>query len=286
MGTPPSENSHLKFPVNLTDREELLSLLHRVGLRPTKALGQHFLVSEVVVDAILEAVGSPAGVLEIGPGPGVLTSRLAESLPAVTAVEIDPIAISALALSAPKARVIKGDCLEVDLSSLLQELPEPRVLVSNMPYNITGPLLERITDIRDQFAHAVLMMQAEVGQKIMARPGNRAAGALTIAMQTYFEIAKVRDVGPPAFYPPPEVHSIVIKLTPRETELGEDIVPFLKFVRHGFHSPRKTLANNLGGIVDRVRLADYTAAQGWTPTIRPHEIGRDDWIALWRALHK
>lgn len=269
--------------MNLTDPTELRSLLQRHGLSPTKRWGQHFLISPRVVGQILQHALPAAGILEIGPGPGVLTRPLSEQCQRLIALEIDLIAISALSESAPKAEVRAADALAVDLEGVLGELPTPRVLVSNMPYNITGPLLDRFTKTRSEFDRAVLMMQREVGEKILAVAGDRTAGALSIVMQCLFEIHKLCDAPSGAFFPPPKVDSIVLHLIPRcdRTEYGES---FSKFVHHGFRQPRKTLSNNLAGRVDRDRLASWLRSEGLSESIRPHQIGVDAWMRMFAEL--
>lgn len=266
--------------MNLTDPAELKALLLRHGLRPTKQWGQHFLVSPKVVEAILTRITDPTldrprSALEVGPGPGVLTTGLSDRVDHVVAVEVDPIAVSALSESAPRATVHHADALRIDLRSLLVDLPEPRVLVSNMPYNITGPLLARFAAIRDLYQRAVLMMQLEVGRKILAQAGNSEMGSLSIAMQTQFEIRKVIDAPAGAFFPPPKVESIVLEFIPRPAEPDEE--EFLGFVRQGFSQPRKTLANNLRGRLDPGRLEGL----GLSPTVRPHQIDRETWQKLY-----
>lgn len=269
--------------MNLCDPKQLKALLLRHGLSPTKKWGQHFLVSRPVVDQIVAAAAEFNGVLEIGPGPGILTHDLSSSHD-VVAVEIDPIAVSALSESAPQAKIVSGDALQMDLSALVATLPEPPGIVSNMPYNITGPLLGRFCDLRPMVVGAVLMMQAEVGRKILAGQGDSAAGSLSVVMQTLFDISKVVNVPPGSFFPPPKVDSIVLKFVPRETGLGERESECLSLVRAGFKQPRKTLANNLAGRVDRAQLEDALSAMGFAATIRPHQLGRDQWIELFDRI--
>ena len=256
---------------------ELRALLERHGLSPTKRWGQHFLISERVVNAILAAVPEEVqGILEVGPGPGVLTSGLA-ARGMVTAIEIDEIAVSALTESAPNARVVQADALKSDLGLLLSELPAPRMIVSNMPYNITGPLLTAFTKVRSQASGMILMMQKEVAQRILAQPGNRDIGSLSVMLQSRFEIEKVIDAPGSAFYPPPKVDSWVLALTRKETGWTAEFDQFHEgMVRQGFAHPRKTLANNL-------RSFGFDPAEmGWSPTIRPHQIEIADWESLAR----
>lgn len=278
MGPSKGARPHSVPQVNLTDPGELKSLLLRHGLAPTKRWGQHFLVSPTVVDRILEAAGHPKGVLEIGPGPGVLTRPLSERCERVIAYEVDPIAVSALSESAPRAEIRHEDALRVDLGIALMELPEPRAVVSNMPYNITAPLLQAFAGVRRHYETAVLMMQLEVGRRLLAQAGDSNAGSLSIFMQAQFEIEKVCLVPPGAFYPPPNVDSIVLKLTPRETGI-QDEAAFFGMVRTGFTQPRKTLVNNLSPF-GKERVLAALASGGFTPSVRPHQLSLDNWKSL------
>lgn len=289
MGSAQSEGTRLQRArlVDLTHVPTLKKLLERHGLAPTKKFGQHFLVSDRVVECIVtEALRleSPVGgILEVGPGPGVLTSRLVESC-LVTAVEIDSIAVSALSESAPNANVLHADVLKISLEPLLSELPKPRVLVSNMPYNITGPLLTRFTKCRDHYSKAILMMQKEVGDRVLASSGSSDFGSLSVFLQSRFEIRKLCDAPAGAFFPPPKVESVVLVFEPRNL-----IEPALddtheKLVRHAFAQPRKTLVNNLGSLVGRVRLAEVMELLGLPPTVRAHQLSLDQFIELTRRL--
>jgi 16S rRNA (adenine1518-N6/adenine1519-N6)-dimethyltransferase len=271
--------------VKLTDPATLKDLLGRHGFAPQKKWGQHFLISENVVGAIVSEalLDSPKGVLEVGPGPGVLTRPLSESVEKLIAFEVDPIAVSALSESAPRANVRHEDALRVDLEEVMKELPSPAVLVSNMPYNITGPLLDRFTQIRGCYTKAVLMMQAEVGNKILAQPGQREMGALSVVMQTYFEIRRLVKAPAGAFFPPPKVESVVLVLIPRPGVI--DDTWYLALVRAGFSQPRKTLANNLASLVGSRDIALGAIEKcGLTESIRPHQISLTDWAKLAAAI--
>ncbi|MBS1706030.1 MAG: ribosomal RNA small subunit methyltransferase A [Armatimonadetes bacterium] len=267
--------------MNLTHPAELKALLLRHGLNPSKKWGQHFLVSPNVVSAIVERATAEDSVIEVGPGPGVLTSSLSNKCRSVLAFEIDPVAVSALTETAPLARVVPGDVLNADLVAAFQEFPQPRLLVSNMPYNITGPLLEKFAAARQHFREAVLMMQLEVGRKILAQEGNSAAGALSIAMQAQFDIKKLVLAPAGAFFPPPKVESIVLTFTPRQEPVP---VGFLEFVRAGFRQPRKTLANNLRGNTDVEKLEGALRHMGLSATTRPHQLGLAKWQILFQSL--
>lgn len=261
--------------MNLADPATLKALLNKHGLGAKKRLGQHFLVSQRVVDAIVDAVGNVQSVVEIGPGPGVLTSPLSESYPNVVALEVDTDMIGVLAESAPTADVRNLDALSVNIGDLLDDLPGPRALVSNLPYYITGPLLDRIASASGKFDRSILMMQREVGEKLLAEPGNRDRGAITVRMESRFKVSRVCLVPKGAFLPPPNVESIVLCL---ESSQSEDTDDFYKFVRSGFKQPRKTLANNLKSAGHSV--PDFKALLALPDDVRPHVLTLEQWRAL------
>ena len=265
--------------MRLDEPDILRAFLKRHGQRPDKGLGQHFLVSAATVDLIVAAVSHCRGILEIGPGPGVLTGPLSEAAERTVAVELDPAMPRLLAESAPRAAILREDALKADLAAILADLPAPRAVVSNMPYYITGPLLARVADARAGLDLAVLMMQREVADRILARPGKRERGALSVALQSQFEIDRVANVPAGAFLPPPKVDSAVLRLVPRESALSDET---LKLVRLGFAQPRKTLANNLvaGLRIARDEAVARVEAVGLPETARPAELTEAQWARL------
>jgi len=265
--------------LNLADPQTLRAFLNRHGLSARKGLGQHFLQSPTVVQAILKQVAHCAGVVEIGPGPGVLTSPLSEAHP-IIALEVDDDMIEALKESSPNADVRKADALQADLGSILRELSEPRAVVSNLPYYITAPLLTRIAEASSGFELAVLMMQREVADRVVAKPGDRHRGSLSVYLQARFDISKVANVPAGAFLPPPKVDSAVLKLVSLPN--SDDSEAFFAFVRSGFQMPRKTLVNNLiahsGLAKEHVEAA--LKELGLDERIRPQFLELSQWRSL------
>lgn len=240
-----------------------------MDVSPKKSLGQHWLVSEEHVRKIVDAVGEVRGVLEIGPGKGILTGPLSGKAP-VIALELDPRMAAATLRAAPNVEAVEADVLKADLKSILERLEEPRAVVSNLPYYITAAVVSRLCEVSESFETAVLMMQEEVAAKLLAPPGDARRGSLTVAVQRHFQIESVCQVPPVAFKPPPKVDSRVLKL--QSKRLGVDI-DLERLVRAGFRQPRKTLANNLGdkGLVE---------GAGLSPSVRPHQLREEDWARL------
>ena len=273
--------------INLTDLGQLKKFLARHGLEADKSLGQHFLISESAVEAIVDAAASYSTVLEIGPGPGVITSPLSLRVESYVALEVDRSVASALKESAPSANVRFEDALQVDLAEILRLLPQPRAIVSNLPYYITGPLLAKIAEARAEISRAVLMMQREVGTRILSRPGGSARGALSVMLQRQFSIERLIDVPAKAFYPPPKVDSVVLVLTPRISDESQEFERWLdRLVHFGFVQRRKTLVNNFTGRlrVDRITAEGWIETAGLTEMARAQELTEEQWVALARLI--
>ncbi|MDQ2986938.1 MAG: 16S rRNA (adenine(1518)-N(6)/adenine(1519)-N(6))-dimethyltransferase RsmA [Armatimonadota bacterium] len=236
---------------------------------PKKSLGQHWLVSEGHVRKIVDAVGDARGILEIGPGKGILTAPLSAKAP-VIALELDPRMAEATLRAAPNAEVITGDVLTADIGGLLDSLERPVAVVSNLPYYITAAVVSRLIEVSERFDIAVLMMQEEVANKLMAEAGNARRGSLSVAVQRHFVIESVTKVPPGAFNPPPKVDSRVLRLVSKGVPVDKSLEAL---VRKGFTQPRKTLANNLGNreIIERA---------GLSPSGRPHQLLEEDWVLL------
>ena len=253
------------------------------GLVADKGLGQHFLCSAPAVEAIVDRLTPYKGLVEIGPGLGVLTGPLSEKAERLVALELDERMARLLTFSAPKAEVRIADALKIDLEEVLNELPSPRAVVSNLPYYITGALLTRIAEAWEHLQGAVLMMQKEVADRVAAPPGNSSRGSLSVYLQAHFEIERVCQVAASAFLPPPKVDSTVLEFRPKTDRYSED---FFRLVRFGFAQPRKTLLNNLvaGYRVERAAAAEWIRTAELKETARPAELTLEEWQQLQSVL--
>lgn len=269
--------------MNLAEPNELRRFLRKQGLVARKGLGQRFLVSTAAVQEICSRLTECRGLLEIGPGPGVLTAPLSEKAERLVAIELDSSMARALAVSSPRAEIMMADALEVDIAAILESLPGPRGIVSNLPYFITAPLVTRIVEARTRFDTAVLMMQKEVAERLLAPARSPGRGSLSVFVQAQCSITKVIDVPASAFLPPPKVDSTVIELRPLPATYGEG---FFEFVRLGFGRPRKTLANCLSAGLRITRDEVLSALESCQiPALaRAQELELDEWHRLWRSL--
>ncbi len=218
--------------------------------RPKKRFGQNFLKDRQVVERILEAAQLNNGdrVLEIGPGLGALTDPLLQRVGKLHVMELDrDLAASLRARPDSNLEVHEGDALRLDWSAVLPA--PPYKLVANLPYNISSPILFKVLDYRRLFSNLVLMFQQEVGDRLLAVPGTREYGILSVLCQNWFEIRSVVRVPPGAFYPPPRVHSVVLRFEalPRPRVAVADERFFRKVVKGAFGQRRKTLRNSLQG---------------------------------------
>lgn len=237
-------------------------LLARHGLAAKKSWGQNFLVSERVYRAIVDATVSRDDdwIVEIGAGLGTLTMRLAERVPEgkVYAVERDRDMVAVLRAELghlEDVEVVEANALTYDLGMLARYRGEPIAVCGNLPYHIASQLLFRIVESRAAVSRAVVMLQREMADRILAPPGTKAYGALGVMIKTYLDARQVVRAGPGCFVPPPRVESTVLALTPlpeaRPRAPIEDEAHYSDVVHAAFATRRKTLRNAL-----RARYAD------------------------------
>lgn len=239
-----------------------------------RPLGQHFLFDPAILGRIAEAAcsGLSCRIIEIGCGPGTLTEHLLARAPEVVGIETDPRLAERLRerFSGHSGfRLIEGDVLETDFAPLA-----PAAICGNIPYYITGPILKKSLALGPALCRAVFLVQREVAQRLVARPGNRDYGYLSVAAQALCEVETLTLVRAGAFRPPPKVDSAVVRLTPRGEPLVSDYRAFLEFAEQCFRHKRKTLRNNLGR--EDIPFASLRAEQ---LTISQLEEARVEWAA-------
>jgi 16S rRNA (adenine1518-N6/adenine1519-N6)-dimethyltransferase len=263
--------------------------LRALGLRPSKRLSQSFLEDQQVAAAIVRAARLEPGdhVLEVGPGLGVLTERLARVAQRVVAVEIDPHLADWLRteLQTHNVSIETADVLQVEPASFFDR---PFVVVANLPYHITSPALRHLLAAGPPFAtRLVVMLQAEVAERIAAQPG--AMSALAVAIQAQAEVRIARRVPAAAFYPLPKVDSAVLFVAPRADRdrlIGRaEVAQFVTLVQAGFKQPRKQLSNSLAEGLgwpkpDAIALLNRAAID---PSRRPQDLAVADWVRLFRS---
>ncbi|WP_261664010.1 16S rRNA (adenine(1518)-N(6)/adenine(1519)-N(6))-dimethyltransferase RsmA [Deinococcus sp. Marseille-Q6407] len=246
-------------------------LMQRHGIRPTKSLGQNFLIDGNILRAIADAGGAGPGVsvLEVGPGLGVLTRELAERGAQVTTLEKDQGLRPVLeeTLSGLDVNIVWGDALEFDYAAL----PAGTRVIANLPYYITGPLLSRFMRA-PSIVSATVLVQKEVAQRLVSQPGDDNYGFLTALAHLYGSVRPVRDVPKGSFIPAPAVTSSVVRLD-FDRERPQPSEAYIRLIDAALHHRRKTLRNNLkmaGHPVDRVEAA--IAAAGLRPDARAEDV--------------
>ena len=255
---------------------------------PNKRLGQHFLIDPNIVRKIvaLAELGPNDHVFEIGPGRGILTEALCHAAGRVTAVEVDSRLHAYLETRQAELRNVELVCGDA-LAYPVESLPIGTVVVANLPYYISTPLLFRLLDQRGRFPRMVLMLQAEVADRLVAKPGGSDYGVLSVMAQYAAEITKSFRVSAQCFRPRPEVASAVVLLRAKErTRLSlQEEVAFRVLVKAAFAHRRKTLANSLRDEGYECHpVAEILQRLEITPTRRAETLSVEDFLRLARAL--
>jgi 16S rRNA (adenine1518-N6/adenine1519-N6)-dimethyltransferase len=239
------------------------ALLDQRGLRPKHSFGQNFLVDPNIAARIAELSTTPPGgtVVEIGAGTGALTRPLLARAARVVAIERDrdlvPVLSEDLAgdVATGRLTVVEGDAKTANIVALLEGGPAPRVLAGNLPYQLSGPLLERTVGLAAHLDQAVFMLQLEVAERLAAAPSGEDYGALTVFVRAAFDVRRALVVKRGAFYPQPNVDSAVVVLT-RAARITEETPAFRAVVKAAFSQRRKTLRNAWRSLpLDREGLA-------------------------------
>ena len=255
---------------------EIRAALDSRGLRPLKQLGQNFLhdqnLARWIAERAVEGVVSGATVVEIGPGLGALTESLVGGDLKVIALEKDR-GLCVFLRERFTAEIAGGgfDLREGDALEILPRLEvAPVVVCGNLPYYISTPLLMECLRLPGRPARLLFLVQREVGQRLAGLPGSKTYGALSVLVQAVCEVAQVRTLPGSVFYPPPEVESVLVRLTPRLEPLVavEERVDFLAVVQRGFSQRRKKLSNLLP-------ISDGRRAEELSPA---------EWVELWRGM--
>lgn len=289
--------------MNLSSPGEIKALLQKNGFNFSKALGQNFLINPAVCPRMAEAAipGPEYGVIEVGPGIGVLTVELARRAKKVVSIELDerlfPILDETLA-DYPNVKVHHGDVLEVDLHKLIaEEFTEedgtvmPLVLCANLPYYITSPVIMKLLSEDLPLQSITVMVQKEAADRLCAAVGTREAGAVTVAIQYYAEAEQLFFVSRGSFLPAPKVDSEVIRLTLRasagsEPALSpEDANRFFKMVQAGFSQRRKTIMNSFSAALgmSKADLSELLDAVDVPRTARIEQLSMDQLLAVYKA---
>jgi 16S rRNA (adenine1518-N6/adenine1519-N6)-dimethyltransferase len=264
------------------------------GLVPKKKWGQHFLIDRNILNKVIRTaqVEKKDLVLEIGPGLGEMTLALARQARKVIAVEIDPKLVEILkkkAVDYPNVEVLKGDILKIDFNQLFDREGGRIKVVANLPYQISAPLLFRFIESKEVFSTLTLMLQKEVAERMVATPGTKEYGPLSIFVQLFSNVSICFYIKPSTFSPPPKVDSAVVNIVFREKPIVklEDEKWFRKVVRGCFGYRRKTLINGLkhSGLSLLKDLEQRIESIGIDPRRRPETLTIQEFARLAEALN-
>jgi len=282
--------------MNLTAKENIVSVYKKNFLKPKKGMGQNFLVNKEVLEKIIKTANLSKNdiILEIGPGTGILTFELAKRVKKVIAVEKDPNLVNILnkeleIRKIKNVKVVQGDILKIQNSKL--KIQNSYKIVANLPYYITSPTIRKFLELSDVEPPKVmiLMVQKEVGQRIVARP--KKMNLLAISVQFYAKPEIVSYVSKKSFWPQPKVDSAIIKITPHRFRFSNSSKfreQFFKIVRAGFSRPRKQILNNLskGLKLNKELVSSWLRKNKILTTQRAETLSIKNWIKLTKTFPK
>jgi 16S rRNA (adenine1518-N6/adenine1519-N6)-dimethyltransferase len=283
--------------MKLTDISYARAVMEKHGIAPQKRFGQNFLISENVVSRIADTAGlgdSDLGIIEIGPGIGTLTQKLAERYKKVVSIEIDTSLLPVLEDTLSEydnVKIISGDAMKTDFAELVrEEFDGMRVAVcANLPYYITSPVIMRLLETDGLFESVTVMIQKEVADRLVAAPATAEYGAITASCAYWADIEKVFNVSPANFIPPPKVTSSVIRMNihkepPVSVQSAENL---FRVIRGAFAKRRKTLSNSLAGETSKLTKAEIEATLvhlGYRADVRGETLGLSDFAKISDAM--
>ncbi len=273
--------------------ESVHSILREFEIRPKKRLGQHFLHATPTIKKIVDSLGIAKSdtVVEIGPGPGVMTPFISDTAKRVIAIDADADMIEVLKsrMSDRKnVEIVYSDILEVNLPDLIENENHVKI-IGNLPYNISSQIVFWMIESRKNISNAVIMVQKEVAQRLAAKPGGKEYGILSVILQAFAKCSKLFDVSPKNFLPPPKVTSsiLMIEFSGPDAEMSSEKV-FVKTVKAAFGKRRKTIRNSLLGSKDPlfsgVKIDSALTTLGIDPKRRAETLSVKEFIALSNLL--
>ncbi len=265
---------------DLSSSKTIKEILVKYETKPSKGMGQNFLVNKSVLEKIINSADlKPEDtVLEVGPGIGTLTAGLANVVKKVIAVEKDRNMCQILKETLKDYKNI--EIINDDILKAYIDLPQQYKLVANIPYYLTSPLIRKFLETEHPPEYIILMVQKEVAQRICASTPNMSV--LAISVQFYATAKIISYVKKENFWPKPKIDSAIIKITPHKNTSLVSSELFFKIVKAGFSQPRKQLGNNLSKILklDKQQIGLWLSKNKLNPTQRAETLSIDDWINL------
>ncbi len=223
-------------------------------VKPLKRFGQNYLTDNNILEKIVREINPGGGdfIIEVGPGTGALTSKLAETDARIAAIEIDTRVKEDLAEKFPSVKFYNEDFIKTDLSVFYNDAGQKLRIAGNIPYNLTSPIIFRLIEKNGIIKDAVLMVQYEVARRITSKPGTKEYGILSVLLGYFAEVKFCFKVSPNVFYPKPKVYSAVIHIFMKDLMISDELKKrFIEIVKASFGKRRKTLKNSLGDSIFR-----------------------------------
>jgi 16S rRNA (adenine1518-N6/adenine1519-N6)-dimethyltransferase len=249
-----------------------------------KRFGQNFLTDKLVLDNIIDAIDPRAGqaMVEIGPGLAAMTALILARMPHMHVVELDRDLVARLEKQFPREKLTihSGDALKFDYASIPVPQGQKLRVVGNLPYNISSPLLFHLAEFAGQIEDQHFMLQKEVVERMVAEPGSKAYGRLSVMLQWRYDMALLFIVPPTAFDPPPQVESAIVRMVPTRRQLACDGKTLEAVVLKAFSQRRKVIRNCVAGMFTEQQLRDA----GIDPGLRPEAVSLEQYVALANIL--
>ncbi|MFH1582349.1 MAG: 16S rRNA (adenine(1518)-N(6)/adenine(1519)-N(6))-dimethyltransferase RsmA [bacterium] len=264
-------------------KDNVKLFLQKHGLRPSKGLGQNFLVDGVAINKVLSAMELKLTdtVVEVGPGFGILTRKLVKKAKKVLAIEKDPNMVNLLGkecFSFDNLKIINSDILKWDPKDINYSL------VGNIPFYLTAPVIRKFLEFKHKPKQIVFIIQKEVAQRICAKPPKMSL--LAVSVQLYAEAKIISYIKKDSFWPKPKIDSAIIRIMPKKENLNIDTDLFFKIVKAGFTQPRKQLLNNLSKKLElnRVKVQRWLTENGVNSERRAETLTVENWINLTKSF--
>jgi 16S rRNA (adenine1518-N6/adenine1519-N6)-dimethyltransferase len=273
--------------MNQFSRQNIKSLLQKYKTKPIKRFGQNFLIDNSAIKKTIEAAELKSGdvILEIGPGPGVLTQELAKIAKNVIAIEKDIKMVEILKETLKELsniEIVQGDALKMDII----HISSPYKVIGNLPFYLTAPIIRKFLEADNPPKEMTLIVQKEVGQRICAKPPKMSI--LAVSVQVYGKPKIISYISKKSFWPSPKVDSAIIKISEIDSSRGINRDLFFKIVKAGFSQPRKQLINNLskGFGLEREKTEKWLLDNRIKPSQRAETLSVDDWLNLLKDFLK
>ena len=279
-------------------KSELLQILEKMNITPSKRFGQNFMIDGNLLDFIIRQADISPGelVIEIGPGCGVLSRKILEKGASLTAIEIDKRIAEYLTenITDEKFRLYRGDACRVNFNDIFAEGTEDAdnyssgnwKCIANLPYSISSPFTAKLINSGNPPAKMLFLLQHETGERFAAQPGTKNYGSLSVMIQIVFDVKYIRTIPPEVFFPPPKIKSALVAFTRKESfPSPSEIDSLSKVTRSAFSQRRKKMIKPLSGIYDREKIINAFSELNIDENTRAEALSPEEFMELTRILN-